>query len=80
MYLLANWFAKPIRLVGESLGEIGKGRFNHRINEVRNDEFGQLFADFDAMAQALQDRAASAPGETPLPATALTKHTPAVPQ
>ena len=77
MFLLANWFAKPIRLVSESLAEIGKGRFNHRINEQRNDEFGQLFADFDAMAQALQDRATGSPNETPRPATALTKSTPA---
>jgi serine/threonine-protein kinase len=42
MYFLANWFAKPIRLVGESMGEIAKMRFDHRIQEHRNDEFGQL--------------------------------------
>lgn len=59
MYFVANWFAKPIRLVGESMAEIGKGRFDHRINEDRNDEFGQLFAAFDAMAIALQHRAAA---------------------
>ena len=56
MYFLADWFAKPIRLLGESMAEIGKGRFSHRIGETRKDEFGQLFADFDAMAQALQQR------------------------
>jgi HAMP domain-containing protein len=56
MYFVANWFAKPIRLVGESMAEIGKGRFDHRINEQRNDEFGQLFQQFDAMAQSLQQR------------------------
>ena len=55
-YLAANWFAKPIRLVGESMAEIGKGRFDHRIQETRNDEFGVLFKAFDAMAQALQQR------------------------
>ena len=32
MYFAANWFAKPIRLVGESMAEIGKGRFDHRIH------------------------------------------------
>jgi serine/threonine-protein kinase len=68
MYLLANWFAKPIRLVGESMAEIGKGRFDHRINEPRNDEFGQLFRAFDDMAQALQLREPGAPA--PLPALA----------
>jgi serine/threonine-protein kinase len=56
MYFVANWFAKPIQLVSESMAEIGKGRFNHRINEQRKDEFGQLFGAFDAMAQALQQR------------------------
>jgi eukaryotic-like serine/threonine-protein kinase len=56
MYFVANWFAKPIRLVGESMAEIGKGRFDHRISEQRNDEFGQLFAAFDDMASALQRR------------------------
>jgi len=56
MYFIADWFAKPIRLVGESLREIAKGNFTHRIAESRKDEFGLLFADFDAMAQSLQDR------------------------
>ena len=32
--------------------------FDHRINEQRKDEFGQLYADFDAMASALQEREA----------------------
>jgi HAMP domain-containing protein len=51
MYFVANWFAKPIKLVGESMAEIAKGRFDHRINEQRKDEFGQLYAAFDAMAR-----------------------------
>jgi serine/threonine-protein kinase len=59
MYFLADWFAKPIRLLSDSMAEIAKGRFSHRIAEQRKDEFGQLFADFDAMAQALQQREAS---------------------
>ena len=56
MYFVANWFAKPIKLVGESMVEIAKGRFDHRINEQRKDEFGQLYAAFDSMAEALQER------------------------
>jgi serine/threonine-protein kinase len=56
MYFVANWFAKPIQLVRDSMAEIGKGRFDHRIQEPRNDEFGLLFKDFDAMAEALQQR------------------------
>ncbi|MDE2372006.1 MAG: protein kinase [Burkholderiales bacterium] len=60
MYFVANWFARPIRLVIDSMGEIGKGRFDHRIGEQRNDEFGQLFVAFDAMAQSLQQRESGA--------------------
>ncbi|MCW7539776.1 protein kinase [Aquabacterium sp. A7-Y] len=56
MYFVANWFAQPIKLVTEAMGEIARGRFDHRIREQRKDEFGHLFAAFDQMAQALQDR------------------------
>jgi serine/threonine-protein kinase len=65
MFFVANWFAKPIRLVGESMAEIGKGRFDHRINEARNDEFGMLFKSFDQMAAALQERAPNVPAAPP---------------
>jgi len=65
MFFVANWFAKPIKLVGESMGEIAKGRFDHRIREQRGDEFGELYLAFDRMAQALQDRQAGANVPTP---------------
>ncbi len=55
MYFVANWFARPIKLVSDAMGEIAKGRFDHRIAETRNDEFGLLFAAFDGMAQALHE-------------------------
>ena len=60
MYFVANWFAQPIKLLGDSMAEIAKGRFDHRIREQRMDEFGELYAEFDRMAQALQDRQAGA--------------------
>ena len=72
MYFVANWFARPIKLVGESMAEIAKGRFDHRIKEVRKDEFGRLFSAFDEMAQALQD---AQNGTTPQPATILPTRT-----
>ncbi len=59
MFFVANWFARPIKLVSEAMGEIAKGRFDHRIGEQRKDEFGLLFAAFDRMGQALQDARAS---------------------
>jgi serine/threonine-protein kinase len=74
MYFVANWFAQPIKLVGESMSEIAKGRFDHRIGETRKDEFGRLYSAFDEMAQALQTAQAS--GETPQPATILPTRTP----
>jgi eukaryotic-like serine/threonine-protein kinase len=64
---VANWFAQPIKLIGESMGEVAKGRFDHRIREQRKDEFGLLYAAFDQMAQALQDRQAGANIATPTP-------------
>ena len=65
MYFVANWFAQPIKLIGESMGELAKGRFDHRIREQRKDEFGLLYAAFDQMAQALQDRQSGANIPTP---------------
>ena len=63
-YVLANRFSKPIKLLRESMNEIGKGRFDHRIAERRNDEFGQLFQSFDDMARALQQREEPPPENT----------------
>jgi HAMP domain-containing protein len=74
MYFLANWFAKPIRLVGESMGEIAKLRFDHRIQEHRNDEFGQLYRAFDEMAQALQAHRQREPAPATLPTQSQAGH------
>ena len=63
--------------VGESMAEIGKGRFDHRIAEVRKDEFGRLYAAFDQMAQALQD--AQSGSGAPQPATIGPRRTPTQP-
>lgn len=71
-WLLVNWFAKPVRLLSDSMAEIAKGRFGYRIAEQRNDEFGQLFKDFDAMAQALQDRSGGGEGSRPGSSTSPT--------
>ncbi|HET7795836.1 MAG TPA: protein kinase [Rhizobacter sp.] len=72
MYFLANWFARPIKTLTQSMSEIAQGRLDHRIAEERKDEFGLLFKSFDGMAQALQHRYMPAarpptPQETPGP-------------
>jgi serine/threonine protein kinase/HAMP domain-containing protein len=66
MYFVANWFARPIKQVSDAMGQLAKGRLDHRINEHRQDEFGQLYVAFDQMAQSLQDRADGA-AATPAP-------------
>ncbi len=65
MYFVANWFAKPIKLVVESMEELSRGHYGHRIAETRSDEFGELFTAFDRLAGALQRRAESEPGTSP---------------
>ena len=80
-FLIANWFAKPIKLLRESMAEIGKGRFDHRIGERRNDEFGLLYQAFDDMAQALQQNAAPpASAAEPEPSAAAQTAAPARPE
>ncbi|MBS0447968.1 MAG: protein kinase [Proteobacteria bacterium] len=58
MYFVANWTTRPIALLEEAMGEVARGRLDHRIGESRRDEFGLLYAAFDRMAQALQRRPA----------------------
>lgn len=53
-YLLAERYAKPLRLLAESMNEIGRGRIGYRIAEKRKDEFGEVFRVFDAMAERLE--------------------------
>jgi eukaryotic-like serine/threonine-protein kinase len=54
-YMLAGATSIPIRLLQKALGEIRKGNSGYRIVEVRKDEFGQLFEEFNEMAEALQE-------------------------
>ena len=39
-----------------SLEELAKGRYDYRIAEARKDEFGELYAEFDKTAAALEAR------------------------
>jgi serine/threonine-protein kinase len=67
-YLLAQRLSGPIRVVRNSLKELADGRYDYRIADTRNDEFGELYADFDRTAAALEKRhepPASGTGPTP---------------
>jgi len=55
-YLLAQRLAGPIRVMRSSLDELAHGRYDYRINDPRTDEIGQLFAEFDRTAAALEKR------------------------
>ncbi len=57
-FALASRLVRPITTAAEALAEIGKGRFDQRVPESRNDEFGRLYAAIDATALALQRREA----------------------
>jgi len=59
-YVLAEHYAKPLRLLRESLDEIRNGRYGYRISEKRTDEFGEVYAAFDALAARLEH---DAPGQ-----------------
>jgi tRNA A-37 threonylcarbamoyl transferase component Bud32/HAMP domain-containing protein len=65
-YLIADRYSKPIRLLTESMAEIGKGRYDYRIAEQRKDEFGELYRAFDSMANAVQKHT-EPPGSDPSP-------------
>ena len=55
-YLLAQRLAVPVRVLRNSLQELANGRYDYRIAETRSDEFGELYADFDKTAAALEKR------------------------
>ena len=55
-YLLAQRLAGPIRVLRNSLKELAHGHYDYRIADKRNDEFGELYSDFDQTAAALEKR------------------------
>lgn len=55
-FLLAQRLAGPMRVLRNSLAEIAKGRYDYRIADSRQDEFGEIYSQFDATAAALQAR------------------------
>ncbi len=55
-YLLARGLAGPIRVLRNSLDELANGRYDYRIADKRTDELGELYADFDRTAAALEAR------------------------
>ncbi len=59
MYFVANWFARPIKVLRRAMADVARGHYELRITEQRRDEYGALYAAFNHMAQALHDRVAT---------------------
>jgi serine/threonine-protein kinase len=55
-YLLARGLAGPMRVLRNSLDELANGRYDYRIGDQRKDELGELYAEFDRTAAALEAR------------------------
>ena len=55
-YLLARGLAGPMRVLRNSLDELANGRYDYRIRDQRKDELGELYAEFDRTAAALEAR------------------------
>ena len=55
-YLLARGLSGPIRVLRNSLDELANGRYDYRIADKRKDELGELYAEFDRTAAALEAR------------------------
>ncbi|MEP7329351.1 MAG: protein kinase [Betaproteobacteria bacterium] len=55
-YFLAQRLSAPVRVLRNSLDELANGRYDYRIADTRKDEFGELFAQFDRTAEALEKR------------------------
>lgn len=65
----AYWlFRRPLtllNLVSDAMLRVARGDFRYRIRQIRNDELGRLFAAFNLMNTALQNRRRSAPRPEP---------------
>ncbi len=59
MYFVANWFARPIKVLRRAMADVARGHYELRITEQRRDEYGALYTAFNDMAQALHERVAT---------------------
>jgi serine/threonine-protein kinase len=53
LYVFGGLLAKPIRRLRQAMLAVGAGDFDHRISDVRRDEFGELFNTFNRMSEGL---------------------------
>ncbi|MFO1394212.1 MAG: HAMP domain-containing sensor histidine kinase [Steroidobacteraceae bacterium] len=53
-YLAVRWLFQPIAAIRQGARRIGRGDFDHRITDIRNDQLGDLAADINGMADDVQ--------------------------
>jgi len=53
-YVLGNLLSKPVNILLRGLKFVSEGDYDHRIDQERNDEFGQLYSAFNNMVQSIQ--------------------------
>ena len=49
-YAAVHWLVRPIRNIREGAAHIGRGNFNHRIENIRRDQLGDLAVDINKLA------------------------------
>jgi len=55
MYIICFWLTKPIRLLAGATRKMAEGNYSYRAQIISNDELGHLTADFNSMANVLED-------------------------
>lgn len=55
MYIICLWLTKPIRLLAGATRKMAQGDYGYRAQVISNDELGALTADFNSMANVLED-------------------------
>jgi signal transduction histidine kinase len=55
LYLLIRWMISPLKQIQQSITRIGSGELDHRIAIKRNDEFGKLSNEINAMADDIKN-------------------------
>ncbi|HEX5788889.1 MAG TPA: HAMP domain-containing sensor histidine kinase, partial [Woeseiaceae bacterium] len=53
-YLAVQWLFRPIRDIRAGANQIGRGNFEHRIRDIRNDQLGDLASDINTLAGDVQ--------------------------
>ena len=53
-YFAVTWLFRPIRGIREGAAHIGRGNFDHRIENIRHDQLGDLASDINQLAADVQ--------------------------